>query len=412
MKRRVYYRLEMELASPLSIGNGMNEGTDHDVIRGKDKKPYIPASSIAGVFRHTLDGKEKSQTSIFGTINGNEAQSSKVIFYDGQLLTGGTSNVRDGVRLENKVGVKGKKFDMEVIETGARFVTFIEITDQPEETDVKIEMMIAKLKVGALRFGTKTSRGFGAVKIISLKKTSFDLEQAQQMDKWLDFSVYDESIWEGTDEYAIDDADVGYVIIKLQLVQNGAISIREYSTDVSDDNDPLPDFKHIALSDGTSVIPGTSWAGAFKSKYVELAGSEEAAEKLFGYVNENDKKDPCACSRIIFSESIIRDDLLKTMTRNSIDRFSAAAKDTALYTERTSYNGKTELEIILKEDVTAREKAILGAVILDIHNGFLSVGGLTSVGRGMFTVTGLSVNKTDRYPLLLSGNAAKLLEVE
>ena len=410
MKRRVYYKIVMQLASPLSIGNGRDEGTDHDVIRGKDKKPYIPASSIAGVFRHTLDGSSL-QDGIFGTIRGDEAQSSKVIFYDGTLISDCSSNVRDSVKLEKKVGVDGAKFDIEVIETGAQFITFIEIADQSEETDGIIENMIAGLKARVLRFGTKTSRGFGAVNIISLKKASFDLEQAQQLDKWLDFSIYDEKSWNGIGEYSLSVTDIGAIIVKLQLVQNGGISIREYSTDVSDDGSWLPDFKHIALNDGTSIIPGTSWAGAIRARYAEFAGKSET-NKLFGYVNEKNKDDSGERSRIVFSESVIRDNLLKTMTRNSIDRFSAAAKDTALYTERASYNGKTELEIILDKDVTEKEKAILGAVILDIHNGLLSVGGLTSVGRGMFTVTGISVNGTDRYPVLLSGNAAKLLEVE
>ena len=411
MKRRVYYRIIMQLASPLSIGNGRDEETDHDVIRGKDQKPYIPASSIAGVFRHTLDDSIELQNRLFGMINGETAQGSNVIFYDGQLLSGGSSNVRDSVKLENKVGVDGAKFNMEVIETGTQFVTFIEIVDQSEETDGNIEKMIAGLKVGVLRFGTKTSRGFGAVNIISLKKAAFDLEQAQQLDKWLDFSIYDESSWNGIGEYDLSGTDTGVIVVKLQLLQNGGISIREYSTDVSDDGSQLPDFMHIALSDGTSVIPGTSWAGAIRTRYAEFADNKEA-DKLFGYVDQGNKDDPGERSRIIFSESVIRENLLKTMTRNSIDRFSAATKDTGLYTERTSYNGKTELEIILNKDVTEKEKAILGAVILDIHNGLLSVGGLTSVGRGMFTVTGISVNGKDRYPVLLSGNAAKILEVE
>ncbi len=409
MKRRVYYRIEMQLASPLSVGNGRNEETDHDVIRGKDGKPYIPASSIAGVFRHTLDGNSSLQKKLFGSIYDNDIQSSKIIFYDAKIITTGSSNVRDSVKLENKVSVDGAKFDMEIIETGERFVTFLEITDQPEDTDAVIENMLAMLKAGILRFGTKTSRGFGTVNIASLKKVAFDIEQ--QLDMWLEFFIYDENAWTGIDEYVIKAVDSGYTSIKIQLVQNGAISIREYSTDVSDDGNSLPDYKHIELNDGTSVIPGTSWAGAIRARYTEFVGND-AANALFGYVNERNKEDPSHKSKIMFSESVIKDNLMKTMTRNSIDRFSAATKDTALYTERTSYNGKTELEILLTDDVTDKDKAILSAVILDLNNGFLSVGGLTSVGRGMFSITGLTVNGIDRYDVLVSGNVAQLLEVK
>ncbi len=408
MKRRVYYRIEMQLASPLSIGNGRNESTDHDVVRGKDGKPYIPASSIAGVFRHTLDSKKDLQNNIFGTVSGNESQNSKIIFYDGYLLSDGVSSVRDSVKLENKVGVDGAKFDMEVIETGAEFVTFLEIADQEKNIDDLIEEMLSKLSAGFLRFGTKTSRGYGAVKISSLKKIVFDLEKPAQLDLWLDFDPYVESSWAGIEIYAIKETSTGYIKISLQLVQKTAISIREYSTDVGENGETLPDYKHIALKNGTSIIPGTSWAGAFRARYTEFAG-EDAADALFGYVKKDGNTEK---SRIIFSECQITDNTAKTITRNSIDRFTAATKDSALYTERTSYNGETRLDILLKDDATDQEKAILSAVILDLHHGFLAVGGLTSVGRGLFHIDSLTVDGADCTANLEFEDAELLLEAE
>ena len=83
-----------------------------------------------------------------------------------------------------------------------------------------------------------------------------------------------------------------------------------------------------------------------------------------------------------------------------------------MYTEKTCYNGKTELEILLNNDVTDEEKNLLSAVILDLSNGFLSVGGLTSVGRGMFSVIGLTVNNEDRMNFLNPKDISQLLEVK
>ena len=68
-----------------------------------------------------------------------------------------------------------------------------------------------------------------AVNITSLKKTVFDLEQAQLLDKWLDFIIYDENSWNGIGEYDLSGTDTHNVVVKLQLVQKGGISIREYS---------------------------------------------------------------------------------------------------------------------------------------------------------------------------------------
>lgn len=411
MRNHIYYRLEMQLASPLSVGNGKNEYTDHDFTRGKDGKPYIPASSIAGVFRHTLDHDTALQNNIFGTIADGDKQSSKVIFYDGELLSDGRSSVRDRVKLENKVGVDGGKYDMEVVETGESFVSYIEMPYNPENIEADVEKMIRGLADGSFRFGADVSRGYGAIKITSLKKRKFDLDNGEELDAWLELDIFDASAWEEISEYTPSECSQGFIKIQLRLAQNGAISIREYSTDVGENGEALPDFKHISLSDGTGVIPGSSWAGAFRARYSEFAGVD-AANELFGYVKGKAEVNLSKRSRIVFSESIISDNLTKMLTRNSIDRFSSATKDTALYTERTCYNGRTELEILLQDDVTAKERGILAAVILDMHNGFLSVGGLTAVGRGMFSITGISVNGEDRSDMLKSNNVAELLEVK
>ena len=47
---------------------------------------------------------------------------------------------------------------------------------------------------------------------------------------------------------------------------------------------------------------------------------------------------------------------------------------------------------------------ILSAVICDLDRGYLAVGGLTSVGRGLFTVEKIFINEDDRTEALKSGN--------
>lgn len=412
MKRHVYYRIEMQLVSPLSVGSGNNESTDHDVIRGKDGKPYIPASSIAGVFRHTLENDKSLQNDIFGMIAGNKSQSSKIIFYDALLTSECVTSERDSVKLEKKVGVDGAKFDMQVVETGATFISFLELADQPDTIDKQIDQMLYKLQAGVLRFGSKTSRGYGSINISELKKAIYDLEKPAQLDAWLDFDPYEDTSWRNINTHTLEEDYTDFIKISLKLKQKGALSIREYSTDVSTNGDTLPDYKHISLHDDaeTGIVPGTSWAGAFRARYQEFAGQEET-DVLFGFVKEKSKNSSTQKSRIIFSESQIERGVWKTITRNSIDRFTAATKDAALYTERTLYNGETVLDIMVADDIKHREKAILGAVILDLHHGFLSVGGLTSVGRGMFEIIGLTVNGIDCYDKLNSNATAKLLEV-
>ena len=70
--------------------------------------------------------------------------------------------------------------------------------------------------------------------------------------------------------------------ITLSLKQRGGISIRRYSTDVSDGESAAPDYEQLSLRSGVPVIPGTSWAGAFRARFCEFAGEEKAFRSYRG----------------------------------------------------------------------------------------------------------------------------------
>lgn len=199
----------------------------------------------------------------------------------------------------------------------------------------------------------------------------------------------------------------------MQLSLKGAISIREYSTDLYENKENTPDYHQLHLHDDTDtptpVIPGTSWAGAFKERY-EYFSDEGARKELFGYIDEKTKV--VKKSQITFSESQISGAEYKIVTRNSIDRFSAGTKDGALYTERTCYNGTTKLIITVPNNLSAVSRKLLGACILDLNSGLLSVGGLTSIGRGVFSVDKILVNNIDKTDLMHSNSLAIMEEVK
>ena len=86
--------------------------------------------------------------------------------------------------------------------------------------------------------------------------------------------------------------------------------------------------------------------------------------------------------------------------------------DGALYTEKTYYNGSTELEIScdftgLETKDTERFARIMAAAVLDLHNGYLSVGGLTAAGRGIFRIEKLMI---DGKAFSLPENGEKVYE--
>ena len=410
MNRIKYFSIVFELASPLAIGSGENANTDSDIILDSSGKPTIPATAIAGVFRNYLNVGEYSE--LFGYISKagtnfpkDKAHESDIRFYDAQIISDSFfTTVRDSVKLEDKVGVNGAKFDMEAVETGISFETVIELKDDGSDAESDILRTLEAINAGFLRIGSKTSRGYGRLKVVSLKKAEFTLPDDKA--KWLDFDLFDAED-KCYKETALPDSADDFICIKLKLKQEGAVSIRSYTVKNADDISSA-DYIQLSLKDGTPVIPGTSWAGAFRDRFRQLS-NDTLAKELFGYVDTvklSQKK-----SLIYFSESEIVGGEMKVITRNSIDRFTAGTKDGALYTEKTCYNGSCGLEIFInKNGLEDAEKniALICAVICDLDKGYLAVGGLTSVGRGMFTVENITVNGADVTDALKADNISAM----
>ncbi|MGN0575940.1 MAG: RAMP superfamily CRISPR-associated protein, partial [Ruminococcus sp.] len=340
MNKLEYYRMKLRLASPLAIGSGEDNNTDSDVILDSRGKPVIPATSIAGAVRSFLGVGYDSKSILFGYINGTDSSESKVKFYDAVLASDSFITVRDGVKLENKVAQKNAKFDKEAVETDALFETLIELKNTTEDETNSILDAVSAIDSGLLRIGSKTTRGYGQFEIIEIKKASFCLPDDRK--KWVDFSPYDYS----SDKYYTDITqelknrrqNTEYTRIKLDLKQCGAVSIRSYTVKNKDDI-LSADFVQLSTNDGVPVIPGTSWAGAFRQRFLEFSGNDKVfVNKVWGHVDTD--KNTQSRSKIVFSESRLTDYADKIITRNAIDRFSAGTKEGALYSEKTFYNGK------------------------------------------------------------------------
>lgn len=385
---RTFYKLEITLKSSLSIGSGANDFTDHDVIVDAVGTPFIPATAIAGVLRSYVSKKHSQdiEDKIFGFIPTEKnslrnERESQIRFFDG-LYKGGKDAFfianRDCVKLKDKLSVNGAKFDMQVVEPGAKFVSYIELFENNEDV---IENALSALNSGIIRLGSKTSRGYGCVCVKAYKK------KVDSPSDWLDFDLFDEGSWSESRELSFEDAPELKLTIGLKSI--GGISIREYTTDVSDDETVMPDYKMLSLhtKNGNPVIPGTSWAGVIRSRMSEFLEPNKI-ESLFGFVNEREKS--VQKSKIIIDESVLSGGVFKNITRNALNRFTGKTKDKSLYTESTYYFGNTNLSLAFTEKPDEEIKKALLFTLADLHNGLISVGGLVSIGRGLFEIT--SVN--------------------
>lgn len=412
--KKIYYRYQFKLKSALNIGCGTAENTDKDIIMHKDGRPYIPGTSMAGVFRNIIDGKKDNKKSYFGYNKNAVADDTKliqeeshVITYDAEIISDTyIVSERDCVALDqNKTAVYGSKYDFQILESDIMFVTYFEqdIYDNSEYQD-DIGMKIAqKWKGQQLSFGSKTTRGLGQTEIVSVKRKMFDFscdtKSDNEITNWLDFDVYDESEegWGGVDEESVDPdtTNMSHIQIEMLLAQNGAIAIRRYTTDVSTKNNTQPDYEQLSYKRDNGehnipVIPGTSWAGAFKHHMEKIMPG--CTKHYFGKKKDTKNEHKGNISYIQFGDSEISNAIEKKITRNAIDRFTNEAVNKSLYTERTFFNGETRLCISLNDKTDDDFIKVLAASIVDLNEGILSVGGLTSVGRGLFTLKNIQIN--------------------
>ncbi len=383
IQEKIYYFIELTTKAPLSIGNGDNELTDHDLIRNAEGRPFIPATSIAGVCLHSLSTEEQK---IINPEMGNEKMQSALFISDALLLGRESTSVRDGIEVnENKITKTGAKYDMEIIETGSKFCFRMEVTVRDNQNAKEMETIVNKILAGIdegnILLGLKSNRGFGKLKIEEVRRKSFRPENREEL---LKFQKYNRESYEPFEREAVSSQ---VDTIAVELKQLGGISIRRYSAQKDD-----IDFEHIK-SNGTPVIPGTSWAGLIRKQMeyyhqkMEEQGKRYELRNYLGFV----EKEEAQASKMIIEESIIDGGKEITLTRNKIDRFSGGAANSALFSEKAWFNGRTKLTIKLKETDNYIKTLIL-LTIKDIENGLIALGGQTAIGRGIFAVEKVWIN--------------------
>lgn len=448
--KKHYLKITFQLDSPLCIGSGRNDITDQDILRDARGIPYIPGSAVAGVLREACQGimDDKAWKYYFGyssTNTGNKVKSdndiieSQIIFYDATLVGDNKDkdgnpkyriSQRDSVALnEYKSAKKQAKFDWEILEGDCKFQTFIEISEEQSDVNEKVKVdevltNIAKIwKETDIRFGAKTTRGYGKICNVEIIGKNFDFTSKDEISSWLDFDIFEENSWENAILYEdmlntlMKDniwtlKDNNRLSLKLRL--EGGLSIRRYSTECSDE-ESAPDQEQLTTvkfdkngSEEVAVIPGTTWAGAIGHRMEELIKSSKVKEVeiskdyiqkyyYFGTVDSKVKEK----SLIYFNESKLTGGQFKKMSRNAIDRFLGSTAEGALFTEKIYIGGETTLDISFGDPyntaVSYSDDFIkaLAATLTDLHEGYLAVGGVTSVGRGVFSITHINGDEFD-----------------
>lgn len=423
---RLCIKLTGHLSSPLSVGSGEQKYSDADVVFHANGRPYIPGSSLAGALRdysNAVKGEEETKK-LFGTPKDGEPgrgddRQSRIFIYDA-VLEDEKMGVREGVKLnERKTANKMGKYDRQFIEQGASVNIRIEIIDRADcfkdakdvhqlwERNLEwVKLWQRGFSEGELRLGARSRRGFGRIEIEHIFVKKFDMRDNTSYMKWLDWDW--EHIDSFTEQESVEipiqgelwtDTDRLERCLEVPLHIAGTLLVRTYAAAFSKKAD-IPDYGQMTIGGKgeRAVIPGSAWAGAFRSHIAKIVREMgqlpewEQAQKilnpLFGtWIAGDDNKQELCASRVIFEETAVEGGHGLLTARIAIDRFTGGTVQGALYEERPWIGGNVTLRIRWKkgeEELT--DEAVCGMLlwaVKDLQEGILTVGGESSVGRGI-----------------------------
>lgn len=409
MIKKKYYAVSVRLESPLCISNNESENTDKDVLRNADRELFLPGSSIAGVWRDYL-GQKNNTDGLMGFSEDEKGRMSPISIQDLYFSKGARVSVRDGIKLDEGKGVLNK-FDLEIVETGAEgilFFSYVERQNTSWDYENTVADLLMGMESGEIRFGANKTRGMGRVHIKKIYESVFT---RANVDEWINFAPIRKCL-NSYQTHAlfnkwIENKGTGrtpkYLKITVPLKLYGGISIRKYSTK------PMQaDYEHITTN-GEPVIPGSSWNGAIRSdarRILEGLGCSKTDVLIrtwFGCIDDDLKdiapdQEEAHRAVIVIGESILRGAVPVPMTRNQINRFDASTIDGALYSDISYYGGETELSLMIRKDEKNDYQALIGLldiILSDIREGYLPVGGLVSVGRGVFEASDAPVQYSE-----------------
>jgi CRISPR/Cas system CSM-associated protein Csm3 (group 7 of RAMP superfamily) len=319
-------------------------------------------------------------------------------------------STRDGVSInENGTAKEGCKFDFQVVEIKKKcfYRAVLELTHEKDDELYQIlENVIKRIASDGISAGRKTSRGYGLLEA-EIRCRQFDLSDKDEAEKWLEFNAFaDNAYKECTPFDRTFQKNDERVRIKATLRMAGSFSVRVYSSNIGQE-DYRPMKTHMEEKN-RPVIPGTSWAGAFRHHMKQLAEQYPAVfhlsalqiDSCFGVPEENGAKQNPKKSEIWFSETAVEGGSPLTVTRNALDRFTMAPVSGALFKSEIWEGGSTELIITVKRSVYEQISPLLNACLLDLHHGLLTFGGESSIGRGKAVLECLTIDGIRQMEIL------------
>ncbi|QUB71872.1 CRISPR-associated protein [Prevotella multiformis] len=437
-------RIILETETPLAIGSGNKDiKTDSVVAKDINELPYIPATTLAGLIRHSLP--EELQEYWMGFQKKKDGEGSRIMLSEGKILSA-DGNPIDGLNFDNLdedaimrlcrelpirqhvrinqqgTAVKNGKFDEEIVPKGVRFCFEIELMAEKDKPGI-MDTILSIIQSDGFRIGSGSRSGFGKIKVVGILRRDLDLCVPDELALYLGKSSSLAKAWEGyrphTPSAAIDPDCILYTLelrpVDFMFFGSGFGDDRSDMTFVREPVVTSWDRGEATVEELERVIliPASSVKGALAHRtayhYNRLEGvfadkktaeelekntgkENKAVKTLFG--SEGDRKGKNKQrGNILFSDVIEKQKApleKKVLNHVKIDRFTGGAVDGALFSEEVLYApGKIfNLELMLRKTaVDEKDGKIVKAfeaALTDLCRGYLPLGGGVNRGNGTF----------------------------
>jgi CRISPR/Cas system CSM-associated protein Csm3 (group 7 of RAMP superfamily) len=385
--------------TPLLIGKGAGESVDIEALRMPDGKPYIPASSMAGVLKHFMVSHNLSQDNnhFWGRSGKNEKNPLQSHLRIDDLVPVNTPGndvvMRDGVKINYKTGTAEdkKKYDYQVVEPGLIFPFRAELTIRDSMNTKDVEGFVANVKMTishqGFRIGAFTNTGFG--KLSCTKFQAYNFKFPNDADAWFDYLNSGQISLPEMNLNAPEEIKThGVFSIEAVFRLKSSLIIGAYGIDGNE-----PDKSQLK-SRGHFILPGKSIRGAIRHRAVKILNTQDVLEAenfintLFGYVSEDNREQKKGRLRV--EEYLFKPDEVEAMEQNRIriDRFTGGVIDGALFNSEPVWTKGEEavrLSFTILEKATSDEKKLLLLLLKDLWLEDLAIGGEKNVGRGILT---------------------------
>lgn len=416
------------LESAVHLGGEGSASVDMPVLRdARAGVPLLPGTTFTGALRGALAdrlaGYAKAEppavSALFGGARGDEVGSqSPLIVFDalGELPPASAIEIRDGVAISPATGTaeEHKKYDFEVLPAGTRFPVRVDLLLPPPPSGGGRQSFDERALLGALAsaldafsngegsLGARRSRGLGRVRA-TWQVRRFDLTTGDGWLAWLTCDLSPDSMGESRSAslkvlndsapaalrpLALPADERERIVITAKLIPKHDLLLRSPGTKPND-----PDVVYLQ-SGGEPILPGTSIAGVVRAQALRIAqlvrgekgDAEQWVNSIFGPRFEGQRPLPGTspiASRLRISETRLVGASPAQQTRIAIDRFTQGVVDSALFDEGTSVGGSAEVTVELRNPQDS-ELGLVLLVLKDLLDGWLPVGGTSSVGRGVF----------------------------